>query len=399
MAPLLVTAYRAATTIAPWLFTRIAAKAHAAQGASAERLPERSGRPTLSRPLGPVIWLHASSVGEVQSASAVIPALAQTGTVLLTTTTTTGRDRAAALVGDSTIHQYQPIDTPGAITRFLDHWAPDLVVFTESETPPNTLRILQQRGIPRALIGARPSRSRRRFPAAARHLLGQFDLITAAAPEVGGELASLGLSVAIVEDIKRASFAALQANPPDWPTHQLARPIWLAASTHAEDLPIVFDAHMRLIDMQPDALLLLAPRHPGNEHATLPPTFTATFHSEGATPVDETQVFVMDAIGQMPALHAAASACFLGGSFGEQGGHSPWEAAAAGNAIATGPHVSNNAPAFAAVEHETVTSGADLADWVMRIWGNPTATTNTGDYTAAQTIQALTSLMDARPRR
>ncbi|MBF3109328.1 3-deoxy-D-manno-octulosonic acid transferase, partial [Pseudomonas aeruginosa] len=41
-----------------------------------------------------------------------------------------------------------------------------------------------------------------------------------------------------------------------------ARPLWIAASTHAGEDEIVLAAHRRLLETRPDALLILVPRHP-----------------------------------------------------------------------------------------------------------------------------------------
>jgi 3-deoxy-D-manno-octulosonic-acid transferase len=40
------------------------------------------------------------------------------------------------------------------------------------------------------------------------------------------------------------------------------RPIWVAGSTHEGEETIVLDAHRRVVEKFPDALLVLVPRHP-----------------------------------------------------------------------------------------------------------------------------------------
>ena len=81
------------------------------------------------------------------------------------------------------IHQFAPVDAPGAVRRFLEHWRPDLGVFVESELWPNLLHAAHRRGTRLALLGARISaRSASawaRAPAAARALFALFDLIYA----------------------------------------------------------------------------------------------------------------------------------------------------------------------------------------------------------------------------
>ncbi len=93
----------------------------------------------------------------------------------------------------------------------------------------------------------------------------------------------------------------------------------------------------------------------------MPPSFGARFASDKPPPDNDTQVFVMDQMGQLPGLHALTKVTYLGGGNGTRGGHSPWEAAAAGNVILTGPDIANNAPAFAGLAHQIVTDPEALA--------------------------------------
>ena len=67
-------------------------------------------------------------------------------------------------VGPRTIHQYAPLDVPRYVRGFLEHWKPDLAVFTESEIWPNLIIESAARDIPLALINARMTkRSFRRW--------------------------------------------------------------------------------------------------------------------------------------------------------------------------------------------------------------------------------------------
>lgn len=392
MSTALLWAYRGLTSGLPTLLSAVARRAHARQGAAPERLCERFGKATLPRPEGPVIWCHAASVGEVQTLAALAAPLAMHGRLLVTTATKTGAARAASALPPDTLHQFQPIDTPAAVARFLDHWHPDMAVFSEADMPPNMLRTLKARVVPCALVAARPSRTRRRAPQSARALLSTFDVLTAASTPVAKELKALGLHVDAIEDLK--ALRPLNATPPDWPEAQRSRPLWLAASTHAEDLPLVFDAHERLLATRPDTLLILAPRHPRDDHDWMPAQFTARFASDGTTPDDTTQVFVMDLMGQLPGLHDLTKVTYLGGGNGTRGGHSPWEAAAAGNVILTGPDIANNAPAFADVAHQIITDPGALAIAVQNAWHAPRALPHAGAADGPKrTMAALAPLL------
>ncbi|HEY1411796.1 MAG TPA: glycosyltransferase N-terminal domain-containing protein, partial [Rhodopila sp.] len=127
----------AATLLAPAL--RLNLRRRAANGREiAERLPERFGIDPTPRPAGPLLWMHAASVGETMSILPVLDALRHRVKVLLTTGTVTSqalldqRIPEQGLSGD-VLHRFAPLDVPSWVGRFLSHWQPDAVCFVESE--------------------------------------------------------------------------------------------------------------------------------------------------------------------------------------------------------------------------------------------------------------------------
>src|SRR5574337_801618 len=81
------------------------------------------------------------------------------------------------------------------------------------------------------------------------------------------------------------------------------RPVWMAASTHEGEELAVLEAHLQVLQRLPDALLLLAPRHPERfrlvEHAVRSFGFTVATRSGEGVPATAHQVFVIDAMGQL----------------------------------------------------------------------------------------------------
>ena len=113
------------------------------------RKRERYGKASRPRPEGPLIWMHAASVGETLSVVPLIEAILDTGVnVVLTTGTVTSAKVAAERLGKRIIHQYVPLDIKPAVSRFLDHWHPDLAVTVESEIWPMTVLELGRRRPP-----------------------------------------------------------------------------------------------------------------------------------------------------------------------------------------------------------------------------------------------------------
>jgi 3-deoxy-D-manno-octulosonic-acid transferase len=66
-------------------------------------------------------------------------------TLLVTSGTRTSADLLARRLPAGVLHQYAPVDTPGATRRFLDHWQPDAGIFAESELWPNLIEGARRR--------------------------------------------------------------------------------------------------------------------------------------------------------------------------------------------------------------------------------------------------------------
>ena len=124
------------------------------------RLTERMGVAGLPRPEGRIAWFHAASVGEAASLLELLRRI-EVGrpdlTCLVTTGTVTSERFLAARLPERAIHQFAPLDVGPWVERFLDHWRPDLAVWTESELWPATLVETHRRGPPMVLINARIS--------------------------------------------------------------------------------------------------------------------------------------------------------------------------------------------------------------------------------------------------
>jgi len=131
------------------------------------------------------------------------------------------------------------------------------------------------------------------------------------------------------------------------------RPLWLAASTHAEDEEVALAAHRLVLERSPHTLLILAPRIPSRgaeiaqrcEGAGL----AAARRSDGAPLASGVQVYIADTIGEMGLWYRLAPAALVGGSFGPVEGHNPWEPARLDCAVLHGPRTANFAEDYAAL--------------------------------------------------
>ncbi len=323
----------------------------------ATRLNERRGITEKARPKGQLIWFHAASVGEALSTLELMRQIKADRPLvhfLMTTGTVTSAALMAKRLPKDAVHQYAPLDVKSYVTRFLDHWQPDLAIWIESEFWPGMLHWTHARGIPMALINARLSeqsyRRWRFFPIAARSLLRRFQVVLAQDTVTADRLRWLGVlntSLSVSGTLKEGA----RALPYDTTEHDrlslafAGRPRWLAASTHEGEERLVAEAHLQAAKLSYRLLLILAPRHPerGNEivASLRRQGLRVAQRTKGEAITRETQVYVVDTLGEMGLWFRLAPISFMGGSLVPIGGHNPFEPAALGSAILAGPNVQN----------------------------------------------------------
>lgn len=326
----------------------------------AARIRERLGHAGIARPRGTLLWFHAASVGESLSLLPLIGQLCAERpdvAVLITTGTRSSADVLSVRLPAGVLHQFAPVDSAGAVARFLDHWHPDVAIWAESELWPRQIVATHARAIPLLLINARMSeasvRRWRRARGMIAALLGRFDQVLAQDPATAGALQGLGLPAArvtVVGTLKEGS-ADLSCDPAVLATLRDTiggRPVWLAASTHPGEETIVAEAHARLLNEHPDLLLILVPRHPerGPGVAAILRGAGLSYSRRAAGGGPMAQVYLADTLGEMGLWYRLAPVAFVGGSLVPVGGHNPYEPAAQGSAILTGPHVANFAEIF-----------------------------------------------------
>jgi len=369
------------------------------------RLAERRGIDPTPRPSGRLLWLHAASVGETVSVLPLLKALGRQDeelNVLVTTGSVTSAslllDRLPGLgLGQRARHRFVPLDVPGWVARFLDHWRPDAAAFVESELWPNLIAAAAARRIPLALLNGRLSeRSFERWrlaPGFARRILGAFSLVAArseadaarlsmlgaAAVEVPGDL-KLAADPLPVDERERERLAALLG----------ARPRWLAASTHPGEEAIAAEAHRGLSGDFPGLTTIIAPRHPerGPEIAAGLSGLQTARRAAGADP-PAGGVYIADTLGELGLFYRLAPIVFVGRSLAGKGGQNPLEPARLGCAIAVGPHTKNFSAAVTRLELAgglaRVADGAALAAWVRAMLADPERARRMGEAARAAT--------------
>jgi 3-deoxy-D-manno-octulosonic-acid transferase len=386
MTPFSLLAYRYATAalapIAPLALGRRALRGKEDRA----RMGERLGYAKIARPSGQLVWIHGASVGECIAALPLIDLLLKTGnrSVLVTSGTVTSAGLMAERLPPRAFHQFAPIDAPGAVKRFLDHWRPDAALFVDSEIWPNLLVAAHARGVALALVNGRMSERSflgwRRAPKTAGAILSLYDVCLAQDGESAQRLRALGARNVEIS-------GSLKADAPPLPANELKlavlaaaignRPLFLAASTHAGEEQTLLPAHDTLRRTLPGLLTVIVPRHPerSSDIAMLCGTRSTLRRSDGHEPGADTAIYVADTLGELGLFYRLAPCVFMGGSLVQHGGQNPLEAARLSRAIMAGPHTGNFAPAFdaifAAQGSGRVLTSADIAAFAGSLLSRP----------------------------
>jgi 3-deoxy-D-manno-octulosonic-acid transferase len=327
--------------------------------------------PRASR--GPLIWVHAVSVGETRAAQPLLEALMQqcpTAEYLLTHMTPTGRETGRVLFGDRVHQAYLPYDLPDAQRRFLRAWRPTMGVLLETELWPNLMREAEAAGVPVAMVSARLSerslarglRYRQLVLPAARRLA----LLLAQSEADAARLARLGRPAdAVTGNLKfdsRASPAQVERGLA-WRVRAAGRPVVVAASTRDGEETLILEAWRKATAPGgADApLLAIVPRHPQRFEEVSALLATSGVRHARRIALDDpafdwrsVDVLLGDSMGEMAAWYALADAAIIGGSLLPYGAQNLIEACAAGCPVLVGPHDFN----FAEVARAAIDAGA-----------------------------------------
>ena len=339
------------------------------------------------------IWIHAVSVGEANAAIPLVKYLKSAypdKPLLITTMTPTGADRVAKTFGDSVTHCYLPYDYPGAVKRFLAAAQPRLVMIMETEIWPNYIEHCHKSGIPmiytNVRMSARSYNGYRRFHRLISQVLGKVDQFAVQSPADSERLVLLGARSDRVHTTGSIKFdielpaSIIEASQSVRRNLGWDRPVWVAGSTHEGEESQILDAFMAAKKKCPDLLLVLVPRHPErfNTVSRLCTRFgcnTVQRTQFQAEIPAETDVYLVDTMGELALFIAASDFTFVGGSLVPTGGHNVLEACAAGIAVIFGPHMFN----FQEISAQVLSRGAgvqimsaeELVDVVVKLIQDP----------------------------
>lgn len=304
------------------------------------------------------LWFHAVSVGEAEALFPLlkrIQLLHPDTKLLITTTTPTGSARVKTVMQNTVTHVYLPYDIPDAISRFMICFKPRLAVMMETEIWPNLFSYCGNHDIPLYIINARLSeksaKGYQKIAGLCHSALANVKAIAAQTEEDAGRFVIIGADPQKINNLGNIKFDV------EITSSTLAkglaikaelfknRFVWLIASTHKDEEKIFLDSYKILKETIPELLLILVPRHP--ERFPLVKKLIEKEHLSVVTRTSEelvdnvTDVYLVDTMGELKLMYAAADVAFIGGSMVPTGGHNILEASAVGVPVMFGPFMDN----------------------------------------------------------
>lgn len=315
--------------------------------------------------LGPLVWVHAVSLGETRAAAILLRALRRQipgMRLLLTHGTATGRAEGEKLLQPGDVQVWLPWDTPGAVSRFLRRLRPAIGILMETEVWPNLVLACQRQGVPLVLANARLNaqslRKALRMQWLARPTYSALTAVWAQTEADAGRLRLLGAPVrAVLGNLKfDARLDADQiAQGQAWRAQQ-PRPVLLLASSREGEEALWLAAWQEWRAAQQahgagegSVQWLIVPRHPQRFDEVYRLLRAAGLkvsrRSTWARPVQDADVWLGDSLGEMALYYSLADVALLGGSFAPFGGQNLIEAAGCACPVVLGPHTFNFADA------------------------------------------------------
>jgi 3-deoxy-D-manno-octulosonic-acid transferase len=345
---------------APWWLVRMATSGRYRAGLAGRLgfVPKHL-RATVAGRDHDVVWVHAVSVGEVMAATQLIRELSAARPewlVAVSTTTATGQRLAKERLPELPVF-YLPLDFAFVVRRYLRVLQPKLLVLMESELWPNLILQCAKVGVPMAVVNARVSD--RSFPRYMRlrrlwrPLLEKISLFLAQSEETAERLIKIGAPADRVQvtgnlkyDLREGRESPLVAMVREQFPAQ-AR-VLVCGSTLDGEEKILLAAWPAVVAAEPNAVMVLAPRHPDRFAAVAAMVggsgFTvlrASEFRERPQPIATGSIFLLDTIGDLAAMYSLGALAFVGGSLVAAGGHNPLEPARFSVPVLMGESIEN----------------------------------------------------------
>lgn len=303
------------------------------------------------------IWIHAVSVGEVNTSIALIRRINTEYPdfkILLSTITDTGQKVASEKAPEGTQVIYLPFDIAVILRRTLSKITPKLFVVMETELWPNLLRVMAEKSIPVLVLNGRISQNSvkgyQKISLFMKRVLSYVRFFGMQSETDANRLKLIGAEAGKVAVLGNFKFDMhMPAQIPAW-AEGIKGPVLVAGSTHPGEEQIILSAYRENLDKFPELKLILAPRHPERFREVenllsvhkIPFVKRSSFQSPAPGHGNSDKgVILLDTVGDLSAVYGIADIALVGKSFAGFGGQNPLEPAYWGKPIICGPHMEN----------------------------------------------------------
>ena len=293
------------------------------------------------------LWFHCASVGEINTLLPLLKNIHKQNTVLkimVTSNTITGGKIVEQQKLDYLYHCYLPFDWSSTVKRFVSATRPVSLNVMETEIWPNLFTVCSNKQIPIHIINARLSKkttsANRWIRSLIKNSLGKVTKIYSRSEENSEAFRQLGATQNIIQTVGNLKLTTMVREEETSATLSFDRDYVLLASTHNDEELQVYRIWKK---MHRDELLIIVPRHPerGPSVGKQLACEEIAFRSRGDEITAQTEVFILDTIGELKHYFDKAKIVIMGGSFTPIGGHNILEPAAFNKAILTGPYMEN----------------------------------------------------------
>ncbi|MFT5696487.1 MAG: 3-deoxy-D-manno-octulosonic-acid transferase [Myxococcota bacterium] len=299
------------------------------------------------------IWVHGASMGEARATASLLEQIAKKGYRGFATSVTASGLDVLRRSAPSHTSAFAPLDFPWFVARALSRVKPLALVLIETELWPVLLLSARSRGIPVFIASGRISDTSlanyQRFRSISSFVLRGVDGVAARSQLDADRFVALGVPadrVSVLGDLKLDPAVTRAHLATDLVRATSLVPIFIAGSTHPGEEQAALDAlaaSERNSAGAAGAALVIAPRHL-NRCDEVVRTIVATgrrllVRSELAgAQLAAGDVLLLDTVGELAALYAAASVAFVGGTLAPVGGHNVLEPLFEGCPVVFGPN-------------------------------------------------------------
>ncbi len=334
------------------------------------------------RPVAGPVWIHASSLGETRGVLPLVSALSNMGlSPGLSVVTPAARGLADELsAAGATSVNFAPFDFTPLIQNILNHHRPQALLVCETEIWPALLYQTLKQNIPVAFINARLTQKSINHLRPLKPWLGNLlsGVHVAAQSEIDCER---WRALGVPEEHSRVTGnTKYEPLPSLYSSDEISRirkgwkHVVVFGSVRSSDVSAVTTAISVLSSQSPDTLIVVVPRHLnladrlGRElsghvsrvferssvspHLFLECDQNKSIHkSDPGSNRDmkngksresgKPSLLLVKTIGELRNYFSLADLCFVGGTFGNTGGHNLYEPASAGTPVFFGPSLTN----------------------------------------------------------